>query len=76
MVFYEWMMSVYAKGRYKMDATKILQLLGALNTVIPNLMDIIMHYKTLSVSPELNETDKKQMKENLDRLKLPSWDSL
>ena len=59
-----------------MDATKVIQLLSALNVVIPNLMDIIIHYKTLAVSPELNETDRQQMKDNLDRLKLPSWDSL
>ncbi len=59
-----------------MGPLQIIQMLNALNVTIPNLIDIIVHYKTLAASPELNETDKQEMKKNLDRLKLPSWDSL
>lgn len=44
--------------------------------LLPQLLNVISHYRDISKSGKLTETDKEKMKENLRDLKLPAWDDV
>lgn len=58
------------------EIDKTLQWLNASLVIAPALVDLLIHYKNLAELPELNETDRIVMKENLNRLRLPNWDEI
>ena len=58
------------------SATSVLAWVNLTAAVLPKLIGLVQHYKELSDSPELKETDKKKMKENLSLLSLPNWDDI
>jgi len=58
------------------DIDKILKGMNTAIVMLPNLVDLIVHYKEVLNAGELTETDKIIMKENLDRLALPDWDNI
>ena len=45
-------------------------------TALPQILNVITHYKEMQNSGVLNETDKERMKQNLENLKLPDWETL
>lgn len=63
----------------KNDAEKaeaVLQWMQLGLVVLPQIMNVVTHYRSLSESEALSETDKEQMKANLQALKLPEWDKI
>ena len=59
-----------------MNPAIIIKILGAINTVIPSIVEIIDHYQRLMDKENIEVGDKEQMKANLEKLKLPPWDLL
>ena len=57
-------------------AEAVLQWMQLGMIVIPQIINVVTHYKSLSESEELSETDKEKMKANLQALKLPEWDNI
>ena len=57
-------------------ADDVLQWMMVGQIIIPQIVNVISHYKELSNSEAVPETDKARMKANLNNLRLPKWDSV
>jgi len=58
------------------DAQAVLQWIQLGTVLLPQVMNLVLHYRQLSQSDNLSTEDKEQMKVNLRALKLPSWEEI
>lgn len=60
----------------KPGAQDVLSWLSVGQAVIPQIAQVVVHYKQLSESGKLEETDVTKMQENLKELEFTDWDLL
>ena len=59
-----------------MDPIMILKWLQVGQMAFPAVMNVVTHYAQMKDDPNLSETDKQKMIENLEALKLRDWDEI